>query len=362
MSFNIYIAIYWLIATGALVLSLFAHTKYSLRILYTVYVVFTSFILSVRPLEIGIDTIVYSLLFESLNFSYYPLQIDPLFKALIYLVRFFTEDPRIFLFICYLAINSLLIKAFLLLEQKRWCLVYTLFSFSFLYYNVHFNILRQGLAFGFILVALAYAHQRKSLPFICFFIIGLFFHVSSVVVLACLLNLKIKKFSYILLIAAVLIPIFLLYNPIVAIAEMLAPYHWSFEKLYLYTKWDLAKAFTFRPQYILTIALLAFSIYIYKDQLDDPSNKIRFYVGNLLIGLIICSVFSFDQMVADRIFYIFFFFNFLILANLYFDKLSKNTIFFASTLIVMFAWLSKTLLIQVPNWFFYKAYMETYLQ
>ncbi|WP_207063960.1 EpsG family protein [Motiliproteus sp. SC1-56] len=324
------------------------------------YVVF----IGLRDNSLGIDTITYGKIFSTLDFDYYPLDIDPLFKGLIYFVRLFTEDQIIFFIVCYVIMNANIIIFFRSFDKRLYLVFYSVFSITFLYYNLHMNILRQGLSisFGLLYISSLYRGNLKT-SFVFLFLASLF-HAASAILLVCFVDrvlfrkVRIGRLSVAALCCCV---VFWVYNPIVNLSSILAPYHFAFDKLYRYTSWEYSTPFSFKIQYVLTLcAFFAACWYKYRGGKNGFSGDpvIDICVRVLIIGFLSLFLFSFDQMVADRVFYIFFFFVVVICVKLFFVwfKVDRFSVVLGVTAFLMFS--LKTFYIQFPNWFVYKTYMN----
>ncbi|MEZ9109844.1 EpsG family protein [Vibrio cyclitrophicus] len=339
-----------------LILSQLSLDRVNFRFLLELLIYVNCFFMAVRDPAIGIDTVTYVKIFESLDFNLYPLTIDPLFEILIRTLHIFSNDGRFFLFVCYFIISFNIISSLKRIDRKGCYLAYSIFMVSFLYFNMNFNILRQAISISFLLqyISLLYVRcYKKSL--ICI-LIASFFHVSSVVLIGLFFLYKIKNTNKTIVLMIASIIFFFAFEPIVSISGALSPYHWTFDKLYRYTTWEYSNPFQFKVQYILTLFLFTGYFYFYRKKTSE--NFHRFIILGFLYGVVVVSLFSFDEMVADRIFYVFFFYNFLIVSRVYQDLIIRTPIMVYIFFLMMSAWCIKTVYIQFPVWFVYKTFLD----
>ncbi len=315
--------------------------------------------LAFRDENLGIDTITYVEIFKTLNFDLYPLEIDPLFKSLIFLIRGITDNACLFLFVCYFILNLNVIVSFFLLNRRTFLISYSLFVATFFFYNLHLNILRQGLSLSFMLLAFALYCRGFKYKSYCFMVISILFHGSSVVGVLVYFANHIKRIQTCIVIASLFALFsYLFMDDFISTLSKIAEYHWLLDKLYRYTSWKYLTPFSFKLQHILALLLLLVSLIIIKfGDLDCKiKDRLYFLLRILILGFIPLALFSFDQMVADRMYMFFYFINIIILSELLLLIKDQRIIFIGYML--YFVWLSKTLLIQFPTWFIYKTFMN----
>lgn len=314
--------------------------------------------LAFRDENLGIDTIIYVTIFKTLNFNLYPLEIDPLFKLLIFAIRSISDNGCFFLFVCYFILNLNVILSFYLLNKKTFMISYSLFVVTFLFYNLHLNILRQGLSLSFMFLAFALYCRGLQYKSYFFMLIALLFHGSSIVGILVYFAKFIKRIDVCFVISFLLmLSSSLFMDDFIILLSRIAEYHWLLDKLYRYTSWKYLTPFSFKLQHILALFLLFVSVIIVKvNDLDLLiKDRLCYLLRILILGFVPLAFFSFDQMVADRMYMFFYFINIMILSELFLIVRDRRLIFMSY--IFYFTWLGKTLFIQFPIWFIYKTFM-----
>lgn len=104
---------------------------------------------------------------------------DPLFK----IVMYFTSAPFPSLFVCQTTLSALtVIPVFIAIKNSsgsnRWL---SAFVFTSLLYPMTFNLIRQSITMGLLLLAYTIANKRKYLPAILCVVLAIGFHRSAVI-------------------------------------------------------------------------------------------------------------------------------------------------------------------------------------
>lgn len=145
------------------------------------YLIFTwlilSFIEGLRSYNIGTDTHDYVLSFELLDFKFDTY--EPLSQLIVYIVHLISDDPTMYLLICALLINGLVMVAIYRMSINCY---YSVFVFvSLLFYFTSFNALRQAFAYGLILNSIYYVYRRQWVKYALLTLIAIGFHSSAII-------------------------------------------------------------------------------------------------------------------------------------------------------------------------------------
>lgn len=157
-----------------------------------VFVIF-SIIFGFRIPELGSDTISYIYIFEN-DYEFREFGFD-LF------VRFLASvglDSELFIFCMTGLVFGTTISGYYRLSKETILLALLLFSCSYTLYSFSLNIMRQGIASGFTLIALSYTLDRKLHIAFIYWALSLCFHTSALFVAPALLIcsfdiIKVKK-------------------------------------------------------------------------------------------------------------------------------------------------------------------------
>jgi len=136
-----------------------------------------------RAYSVGTDTYDYINSFATLDWKYETY--EPLSKLMVLIVRTISHNPTVYLIICALVINGLILNAIYKMSNDR---RYSVFIFiSLLFYFTSFNAIRQAFAYACMINAFYYIRERKWIKFAIFLILAIEFHSSAIIGLLYLL-------------------------------------------------------------------------------------------------------------------------------------------------------------------------------
>lgn len=148
-----------------------------------------SFLEGFRANNVGTDTNDYVRSFEQLDFKFDVY--EPLSKAVVYAVRLISQNPTVYLTICALFINGLILITIYRMSVNCH---YSIFIFiSLLFYFTSFNALRQAFAYACVFSSFYYICEKKWVKYIVLIFIGVGFHSSAIIGLALILIPIIEK-------------------------------------------------------------------------------------------------------------------------------------------------------------------------
>lgn len=152
-------------------------------------ILFVSYFISVRDLDIGTDTFNYMILFKKSLNPYLYIDTEILFLALNKLVGFFTTDYRFLLFFCAsisLFFSLLMIKKSIsfFCDSYRdvdtfYIVIFSIFLLSPFTFNANTNVIRQGLSTPILITAFIMFAKRKYINSLVLFLLAIGFHKSS---------------------------------------------------------------------------------------------------------------------------------------------------------------------------------------
>lgn len=170
---------------------LFSHNKKSgnkklAKIFFILLLLFLSFVFAFRdnifPDDIGTDYYEYKNWFELRNFNNTRLEFKNLgFNILISTIKLFANNYYVFLFICGLLINYLVIS---FIVDNTDDILFSAIIYYCLMYFLTFNVLRQWIACSIFLYAFKFIKNRNLLKYIFTILIASTFHDTAIVMLA----------------------------------------------------------------------------------------------------------------------------------------------------------------------------------
>lgn len=155
---------------------------------------------------VGTDTYAYHLMFADNHGESLPLLLqvsEPAFASLIYMVGHFTAEPTLFMLVVALLQGSML---WMLVSRLRHPVLFLLVYVPLFFLNLHFNIVRTGIALLLVLLALQTDMARRKHPsFYLYCLVAPLFHYSAVVAVVPLLLTRVRwrdRFSLLLSVSA----------------------------------------------------------------------------------------------------------------------------------------------------------------
>ena len=178
--------------------------KYVKRILQIIAIAIPSIIAGIRY-NVGTDFNSYVEWFNM--FLTLPLDFSKLnigYNILIKIIQLFTSNPQLLFLVEAIIINTL-IFLFIKDNTSRYELGYFLFFALYFYYS-SLNITRQWIAIAISLYSLKYAFDAKIWKFLATVLVGMSFHITSVIMIPVyfLFKIKLKKKSIIILTICIL--------------------------------------------------------------------------------------------------------------------------------------------------------------
>lgn len=145
----------------------------------------------VRKETVGTDVLVYAKpVFEIIKNQSsilcifdYGKSVEPGFLLLAYISSRFSKELPLFLFIIA-AVQIIPIYCFAIKKREIINPTMLVFSYMILFYNASFNIMRQCIAAGFVLLSYAYFEERKYINSFVLVLLGCFFHNSTIIAVA----------------------------------------------------------------------------------------------------------------------------------------------------------------------------------
>lgn len=155
--------------------------KYCLFLIWSWVVL--SFISGVRTYNVGTDTFAYVSYFLSDHLTH----MEPGFLLFVKVMRKITDSPTVFLIVCSLICNGLILLAIYRCSVNPYISVYCYITLYF-YFN-SFNAIRQYIAVAIVLNSFYYILERKILRFCVLLFIAVSFHSTAIVGVSLLLVL-----------------------------------------------------------------------------------------------------------------------------------------------------------------------------
>ncbi|TEW55750.1 hypothetical protein E2R68_05085 [Psychromonas sp. RZ22] len=156
-----------------------------------------------RTAESGTDTINYLSLFANLD---YESRIEPLFIFFSKGINFLSgSDQLIILLLYFIPQTMIFLAVYKIYPIKKTLIIFFLITFSFSYYDLSSNIIRQFWSSSFWLLGLAFVFDKKKIGFVLI-VSSIFLHYSYIIPTGILLVLMLfnrklgNKFNYCLLI------------------------------------------------------------------------------------------------------------------------------------------------------------------
>lgn len=227
-------------------------------------------------------------------------QIEPFFMALLYSIRFFTERVDVFLIILAIILNVLYFIFIYSIVGRYALLAFGLFGSTFIYWLVHVQIIRSGLASILLLICISLLANKKIRRGVLFFAFSIGTHFSiGVISIGVFLGYmfsrpNIKRAAVTL---AVLIIAFLAYEFAAPNIPFLAPWKRRLDAYAYYAETEFIQS-SFGYMYAYFVVILAGFLASWKRQ--DEKTKFLF---NIYMGVVVLSfMFWFNILYRDRVF------------------------------------------------------------
>ena len=213
------------------------------------------------------------------------------------------------------------------------------FSTSFLFLNANINILRQGIAIGFLFLSMYYLVYSKIYRYLIFSFIAITVHSSAIVIFIMPFFLYLNNLKRTIYFVCILLVLVISGISIVDLIYFIKGYHWIIDRLYWYMTWDKITPFNLKHVYYLYIGLVIMYIYKY-----NSLNTIQQRFFSLFLSLFfIIFLFKVDDFLVDR----FSFYYIPLVVYLYFNLLriyniKDNMLLLAVFILSPFLWIFKT--------------------
>ncbi|PMN96597.1 hypothetical protein BCT20_02205 [Vibrio sp. 10N.222.55.C12] len=251
------------------------------------------------------------------------IYMEPLFKYLVYALRFFFEAETVFIF---LAFSSLLMIAVVpIVFKTRFVSLFYILYFGMLYFSFQNNVIRHGLACGFIWLAIYFFSERRNVSFFLCIILGSGMHAITMAFLPIifLANKKIERITYF----KVLLLSFLAYKlKFVTFVFSLLPSDGIFYKLYYYSQvfYSSSELSTgFSAGFLLWFVIFLFFV-IKRDFFETCISKFRILLNLMFVSLVLQIIFHDVPIFYERISSILNVANILLLSSVIFSKSDKK--------------------------------------
>lgn len=243
----------------------------------------------VRSDTVGTDMQLYgnNVFFDSAKYSdfltYYKnthgwFKVEPIYMFLNFVSSRIVKSPAFFYFLLSLIINTCVYASIFKFKEKL-NTTYAWISYLFIYYGYTFNLLRQSLAIGFILLAFAFLYEKKYKWTGLFTLIAWGSHFSSIpmsILILCLyfgLKKIRNKMKALVILIVLLIILVITINPIVG---FLIKSNLLSDKYAMYLTNFLGLGFSFKSL-LLKVPVIGIFVYTYK-HLDKDVEDYFFFL------------------------------------------------------------------------------------
>lgn len=250
-------------------------------------IIVNSIAIGKRDIGSTADTIEYVSMFR--GEADYISGIEPAFRLILFLLQSFISDPNIFLFALAVLINTSIIVSFHKIIKERSLIAYAFFSSGYVYWIIHFQTIRNGLAAAFIILALAYSLQGRNFRTMCTAALAVGTHFSSIlpltgfVFLQSLLGRSVKYIAYAVLAALVGAVIFWY---IIEGTGILDPWFARIEAYEYYAATRFRES-RFGVQHVFAILLVIYFTVYWKVQAVSGKKIFLAYLSSIICSLIL---------------------------------------------------------------------------
>lgn len=272
---------------------------------------FFIFVIGLRDVKYGLDIVTYYGIFKDPN--YYVLDEKGLY--LINSLLKVISDDYVFFAISYSVIlNTLLLLLYRKISKELFLLYFALTLSSFIYFQINFNIYRQGLAVTLVLLGMHCAYRKSTFFSIMYVVLAFFIHKASIIgfmfigIILC--NIRFRSiYAFVSIFSSVLTfnDSFFIYLSRLLV-DVLPLYENSVTEYVRLTGSDIIQSSSFNHRNLpLMISLLLYAIYINRRKCDDISylegdvaftDKVATVSSSILF---ISSIFSGNVLLYDRI-------------------------------------------------------------
>lgn len=274
------------------------------------YILFVSiiltFVLGLRGLTVGIDTLNYYNIFMRVTQLNIPNLFDGVlyeygFRLLQFLIGVIFGDYQFLLIVVAIFYISVVSYHVYTYSKRPWFsyILFILYGF----YTFAFSTTRQTIALGFIMIAYEFIHKRQLLKFILFVLAAASFHVTALVFIPSywITKFKINKFTFAVLSGLTLLVIYFRSYIFIFLNSIARVEYTAIE-----TGGNLLFLF-------MIVSVLIGIIYKKRFFFDDLRNKLLFYM--MCMSMIIMPITQFHPAIM-RLFYYYFIFMIIYIPNL----------------------------------------------
>lgn len=249
------------------------HNFYSYLVVCGVCIIFQSIIVGFRDVNLGQDTITYVSMFHGeMNNEH---NIEPMFNFLLSAIRSISEDTLFFLIFYALIINILVFMAYESMFRGMGLFLFSMFSFTHVYWLIHVQLLRNGLASSLFVLSFALLHLGRKKISVSLALAGSMIHyVVALTAVFCLIVSRFKKLNFARN-SLGLILVFLLYYAVNYIFPGMPIFLAWFDRLdaYSYYNENFFSASTISFQHI-PLFFIAISFARFRKRIDDNNRSI----------------------------------------------------------------------------------------
>lgn len=156
-------------------------------------VLYVIFIVAFRADDYGLDMVNYYHIF--MDKSYYILD-EPGLNFLNAIIKTFSDEYIVFSLVYAFILNVLLISLYKKIDSKFYFLAFAFLFTSFTFYQINYNIYRQGLSVILMLFSLLHFQNKSHIKFFVFFTASILIHKASILgvgfIIMLMVNLRFK--------------------------------------------------------------------------------------------------------------------------------------------------------------------------
>ena len=293
-----------------LILCCLSNRQHKIWILITVTLLFLFFIfvIGLRDSNYGLDIVTYYGIFN--DPSYYILDEKALY-FLNYVLKIISDEYVFFAISYYVILNSLLLLLYRSISKEFFLLYFALTLSSFIFFQINFNIYRQGLAVILVLLAMYCAYKGHIFLPILIVIVAFCFHKASIIgfflIIISFFNIKFKPgYAYVSLFSSIVTfhdSVFIYITKV--LVELFPLYANSITEYVRLTGSDIIQSSGFNHRNLpLMVSLLFYAIYYNPVILNSDGLMNRFSDKVAIVScfiLLISSLFTSNVLLYDRI-------------------------------------------------------------
>ncbi|WP_188630396.1 EpsG family protein [Oceanisphaera marina] len=319
----------------------FYRTKLYVQYLFFLFPVV---IFSFRLPSVGIDSVMYY------DYMYNGLERDDFeyfFKLLMKVLSLSSYGFFVFSFLnSFLVLcSSYKLVEFFFKDSRFLSFYFLVLTSSFYFLNLSLSIMRQSIAVSIFLFALLFFLKRRFFAYFFLVALATLFHSSAIFLFALPLVYYIRLLTLVAWVVAIFIVIKVVgvYKFVTIFVHFLYESGLASKRLLDYFSWQYSVGWEFKHFYFLLILMNVYVLFVSVNRIGAT-----FIYKASLVGWLFLGVFSFDEMVADRIFYYFIPINIIVFTMIFreFGAMMRVSVLFG-----IFVWSFKTYHYQLSAWF-----------